>query len=444
VNATVPVGMSRGMREGDARGVGALRGRAIREEAVRAAVVERGVVAPRREETTGARQAGGGELGTVAIDANGGAAAPPYDKRRDPDVIALLEGEPLAVGADHGFVGQRKRHMRASVAAIGSDGVQRALRGGPGAEELQVEDPSIGAVRRTNDLVADGVEGAPRARVAIVGHAGDELRLPARRNTGTADAHHVPVLVPDDAAPVARFTGPARQHDLAAVGAPRRMDVFAGVTREPFGSPASRTHLPQVRAHRIVPAGEGEPLAIGAPRRGILERGERVGGHTLGRPLWQVHDPDAPHGLEGETLAIGRCAGPPRETHGEGRARVLHLEVGELRDRPLHARREWNRGDDTTGHVEPAELSALREVDRLAVPAPGVPGEGTQHLAPLEDVLLDRIHDEALVPGLEVAQPERRARAKGVPLPGDGAVGDAAHEGEPLAVGRDFRRPHAA
>ena len=104
----------------------------------------------------------------------------------------------------------------------------------------------------------------------------------------------------------------------------------------------------------------------------------------------------------------------------------------------MDPRRERDGRDLAAGHVESPELPSLRDHDGHPVRCPRVPGEHADRLHPLAHVLRDRVHDDPLRPGVQIAQPERRAGPELVALPLDGRVGKATREGDPAAIGRDF------
>src|SRR5262245_23595435 len=71
----------------------------------------------------------------------------------------------------------------------------------------------------------------------------------------------------------------------------------------------------------------------------------------------------------------------------------------------------WDRFDLAGLHPEPPELTTLRDHDRAAVPCPAVARDHlhvTNRVA-LRGVAFDRVHNEPLGAGHEIAQPERRA-----------------------------------
>ena len=330
--------------------------------------------------------------------------------------------------------------MGAPVGTIGTDRVENGLGGSACCGEVRVEDATIGTVRRTHDLVANVVERTPGAAIGGIGDTRYELRLAPHR----AHAHDVPELVPDDAAPVPRLTSAARHGDLLSISAPARVDVLPSLPRQALRRAATGAHLPQVSADRILPTGERDKGAIGRPGRSVLEGSEALRRQAPRRPVRQLHHPHPPHRLEGQPPPVGRGALPAGELHRERVVALLRLGVGELGNGALHLGREGDCRHHAARHVETPQLSALRQHDGTAIGAPRVAGEVAQHLGCLEHVLLHRIHQQSFVPRFEVAEPERRARAEGVPLPGDRSVGDATHEGKPLAVGRDLGGSHPA
>ncbi len=282
------------------------------------------------------------------VEAHRVAARPLVGKRCDPDVVALLEGDPLAVGGDGDLVGEGKGQVVAPVAAVGAHRPQDRLGPARRRGQLRIEDASVGAVGRAHDLVADAVEGAVGVAVGTIRHAGDKLRIATCR----AHPHEVPVLVPDQPAPVSRLPRPACQHDLAPIGAPRRLRVLPRLPRQPFGRAAAGRHLPEVPAHRILPAGEGDRRPVGGPGRRVLERDEARRREAARRPVRQVHHPDAPDRLEGHVPPVGRCALPARELDRERGVVGRGLRVGELGDRALDRRREGDRRHGTARDVD--------------------------------------------------------------------------------------------
>ena len=213
------------------------------------------------------------------------------------------------------------------------------------------------------------------------------------------------------------------------------------------GAPPVAAHLPQVSADRVFPAREGDPLPSG-DQAGAYSNGTKLARRQAPRrPVRHVHDPHASHGLEGHAPPVGRGALPAGEPHGERRRRSgLRLRVGQFGDGALA--RGAEKGMVVTAPLAtstPRSLTTLGEHDACArrrsrrSPESGAAPCPLRRCPARPDPRARRSSS-----GLQVAQPERRAWAEGVPLPGDRAIGDAAHEGEPLAVGRDLRRPHAA
>ncbi len=158
---------------------------------------------------------------------------------------------------------------------------------------------------------------------------------------------------------------------------------------------------------------EGDGSSVGRPCGCVLEPLEVVGRESARVAARDVLDPDLADALEGDQGAVGRRRGPARESRREVVVGDGALAVGHFGDRALYLGLEGNRGHFAAGDVEHPYLAALREVDPAAV---GRPDEARQHGPGSRDLLghvpLHRIHDQAFLAGLEIAQPKAGSGSK--------------------------------
>src|SRR5690606_25566070 len=105
---------------------------------------------------------------------------------------------------------------------------------------------------------------------------------------------------------------------------------------------------------------------------------------------------------------------------------------------------ERDRLDVAGRNVDALYATALGDHDCAAVSGPRVPGQNTQALRAALVCDLDGVEQYALRAGLEVPQPEGRARPEATALEGNGRVGKLAGKREPATVGRDLGREGSA
>src|SRR5690606_5797356 len=158
----------------------------------------------------------------------------------------------------------------------------------------------------------------------------------------------------------------------------------------------------------------------------------------------QVLHPDAADRLEREAARIGRCGVPAKETRGERAVVDAEATVRHPGDRALDMGLERDRLDVAGRNVDALYATALGDHDCAAVSGPRVPGQNTQALRAALVCDLDGVEQYALRAGLEVPQPEGRARPEATALEGNGRVGKLAGKREPATDGRDLGREGSA
>ena len=193
----------------------------------------------------------------------------------------------------------------------------------------------------------------------------------------------------------------------------------------------------------VVPGGVRDG---GAVRR---ESGRQlVGGivaldQALGDAVGKGHPIEPPGGVEDRHGAVRRHRRPADHPGPEGIPRDVELRPGLLGDPPPDLGHEGDFLGGAARGVHPDDPTAPQQVDGGAVRAPRIPGEDALGLHPLGEVGLDGIGEQALGPGVEIAEEERGAGPEPVPLERDRATRDTPREGEPAPVGGGLRRDRA-
>ena len=414
--------------------------RVVHRDPGAAAQVERPVRGPPREHAAGLRHLPDREGGAAALDVRRIAPRARPGQRRQIDIVAFGEGHEAAVRGGRRLVGVGEGEVHPPVGAVRPDRDQLGdflapavpLPGGL----LREEEPPLRPEGGGDDL-PPGHERA--AGVVRAERPGDELRFAA----GRGEPHQVVVEVLRPGAPPLRRAAAARRDDPGTVRRPRRVEVLARRPADPGGGAARRRNRPQV-SFGVRPGDIGDRPAVRRERRREFVSLAAAGDQPRRLAPRQGHPVEPPGGVEDRRAAVRgerRPAEHPRPERVAGNVQPRPRLPG---DPALHRGGERDFLHLAGRGLHPDDPPAPGGVEEARVPGPGVAGQHPVGLHPLGGVRLDRVGEQALRAGLQVAQEERGPRPEAVSLPGDRAAGDPAREGQVAPVRGGFRGDGAA
>ena len=414
--------------------------RVVHRDPGAAAQVERPVRGPPREHPAVRGHFPDRERGAAALDVRRVAPRARPGQRGQIDIVALGEGHEAAVRGGRRLVGVGEGEVHPPVRAVRADRDQ--LR-----DFLAPAVPFAGGLLREEEaaLRAEGgghdlPPGHQRA-AAVVGaeRPGEELRFAA----GGGEPREVVVEVLRPGAPPLGRPAAARHHDPGTVRRPHRVEVLAGSPADPGGGAARRRNRQQVSLG-VRPGDIGDRPAVGRERRREFVGLAAAGDQPLRRSPRQGHPVEPARGVEDRRAAVRGERRPAEHPRPERPGGDVQPRPRLLGDAAFHRGGERHFLDSAGGGVHPDDPPAPGGVEVAGVGGPGVAGQHPVGLHPLGGVGLDRVGEQPLGAGLQVAQEERGAGAEAVPLPGDRAARDPARERQVAAVRGGLRRDGAA